>query len=184
MAEGAVRRNILIIDDDQPSLDLYAELFREAGFEVSVAHDGQEGWEQLQAGKIPDVVFTGIIMPRMTGFDLLRSMRADPAFAKIPVAISSHQGIPEHERLATELGVKEFIVRDLTPPREVLRRMKFLTGIGEKFKIAFDMGRYDGRVLADQLNRAQGTHCTPGREAILELEAGHEEAVFKVILHC
>ena len=67
MAEGAVRKKILIIDDDQPSLDLYAELFRGEGFEVSLAHDGQEGWDELRSGKIPDVVFTGIIMPRMSG---------------------------------------------------------------------------------------------------------------------
>ncbi len=182
MAEGAVRKKILIIDDDQPSLDLYAELFRGEGFEVSLAHDGQEGWDELRSGKIPDVVFTGIIMPRMSGFDLLRRMKADPAFAKIPVAISSHQGIPEHRKLAEELGAREFIVRDLTPPREVLRRMKLLSGVGEKFTIAFLVDRHDGRTFTDYLGRLHGTPRTPGQEATLEIETGHEGGTFKIEL--
>ena len=60
---------MLLVDDDVDTQSLYAEVFRAAGFEVREAKDGLEGLDMATAER-PDVVFTGIIMPRMDGFAL------------------------------------------------------------------------------------------------------------------
>ena len=116
-------KKILIVDDDESLREVYTVLFHQAGFEVLTAKDGQEAWDYLSAGRTPSVIFTGIIMPRMTGFDLIKRLKTDPALANIPVIVSSHRGLPEDKKTAEDLGVKEFVVRHMTTPGEVLRRV-------------------------------------------------------------
>src|SRR3989344_9674384 len=95
-------KKILIVDDDDFLLGVYAKNFRDERFEVLTAHDGEEALEIINAGNIPDVIFTGITMPKMTGFELVAKLQADPKLANIPVAINSHRGRPEDEKLAKE----------------------------------------------------------------------------------
>lgn len=121
------------------------------------AKDGQEAWDILQKGKLPDIVFTGIIMPHMTGFELIQKMRADSKLASIPVAISSHRGREEDRRKAEELGVSDFIVQGLTPLTEVIRRIKLVVGIHTAYKINVRRNDYDSEVLINFLDREQGT---------------------------
>lgn len=71
---------ILIVDDDKMQREIYVAVFRAAKFEVVSAEDGQEGWDKFQAEK-PDTVFTGIMLPKMTGFELIeRSAQIPPNF--------------------------------------------------------------------------------------------------------
>ena len=123
-----LNKKILIVDDDIFLLGIYAKNFSNEGLEVLTAHDGEEAWEILSGGNIPDVVFTGIVMPRMTGFELLAKMRTDPVLAKIPVVINSHHGRPEDEKMAKQMAVNDFIIQTLTTPAETVERvMKVLS---------------------------------------------------------
>ena len=184
--ENQNNKKILIVDDDELLLGIYAANFKEVGFEVFTAHDGEEAWEIISAGNIPDLLFTGITMPRLTGFELIAKMQADPKLADIPVAVNSHRGRPEDEKLAKEMNVDEFIVQGATTPAEAVRRIKLLLGIMNVYKIALTVDKYDGAALVDFLNKQQGTDCDPkeAKEIILEIEPKPEKNEFKVNIKC
>src|SRR3989344_5882863 len=97
-------KNILVVDDDFQQRDLYIEFLRSKGFVVTGANDGQDAWEKIQKQK-PDLVFTGIAMPRMTGFELIEKLRATPATASLPIIVFSHLGREEDKKRAKALGV-------------------------------------------------------------------------------
>lgn len=111
---------ILVVDDDADTREMYAEVFREDGFEVLTAHDGTEGFD-LATRERPDIIFTGIIMPRMDGFQMVENLRKNAGTADIPVMISSHLGRKEDQLKAREIGIDDFIILGFVPPREVVR---------------------------------------------------------------
>lgn len=178
-------KKILIVDDDEFLLGIYAKNFRDEGFEVFTAHDGEEAWNIIKSDNIPDVVFTGIIMPKMTGFELIAKMQADETLAKIPVAINSHQDRPEDQKLAKSMNVDDFIVQGNTTPAEVVVRIKLLIGIKNAYKIAIVPDKYDGVALINFLNKQQGAQCDPAnKEIFLEIESESERGKFKVRIGC
>ena len=183
---SGAKKRILLVDDDSSLVDVYSELLRSAGFEVTVAYDGQAGWEMLQSGTPPDLVFTGIQMPRLTGFELMQRMRVTPALANIPVVVSSHYGMPEHEAKARELGVTDFIVRGIVSPGHMVDRIRQALGERHRFAISFLRDRADGKALIHFLNQQQRTSCQSqiNPEATLEIEVSSQGQVFRVTLRC
>mgnify|MGYP001605694320 CR=1 FL=1 len=181
-----IKKKILIVDDDEFLLSIYAKNFQDGGFEVLTAHDGQEAWDIIGGGNIPDILFTGIIMPRMTGFELIAKMQADASLAKIPVAMNSHRGRPEDEKLAKQMAVDDFIIQGLTTPAEIVRRVKLLLGIQTVYKVVIVPDKNDAQALINFLNKQQGTTCDSagGKEIFLEIEQKLEKDEFKIKISC
>lgn len=179
-------KKILIVDDDEFLLGIYAKNFRDEGFEVLTARDGQEAWDMISAGNIPDIIFTGITMPRMAGFEFIAKLQADSNLANIPVAISSHRGRPEDEKLAKEIGVDDFIIQGATTPIETVRRIELLLGIQKSYKIVLTPNKYNAAALVNFLNKQQNTSCDPAdnKEIVLELIPEPESGEFKVKISC
>lgn len=179
-------KKILIVDDDEMLRSIYEAIFHEEKFEVITAFDGEDAWEKLSSGSIPDVIFTGIIMPRMSGFDLVIKIKQDPRFAHIPIAISSHRGLPEDRERAKSLGINDFIIQGTTPAPDIIKRIEILVGIVPTFRIALIQNRYDNKSVIDFLNKIQGTQCSfaAHEEALLELEAKQEQGDFHIKLIC
>lgn len=179
-------KKILIVDDDEFLLGIYAKNFRDEGFEVLIAHDGQEAWDMISVGNIPDIIFTGITMPRMTGFEFIDKLQADPNLANIPVAINSHRGRPEDEKLAKEIGVDDFIIQGTTTPIETVRRIELLLGIQHVYKIILTPDKGDAAALTNFLNKQQNTNCDPAdnKEIFLVLTPKPEKGEFIVKISC
>ncbi|MBI4049674.1 MAG: response regulator [Candidatus Doudnabacteria bacterium] len=116
---------ILVADDDKDQRELYAELLSQNGYQVVEAVDGLDALEKsLQ--KPPDLVFTGIIMPRMDGFELIRNLRNNVATAVIPVIMFSHLGREEDKQKASKLLNVHFAVKGYDSPSEILEKVKDL----------------------------------------------------------
>jgi DNA-binding response OmpR family regulator len=120
---------ILVADDDFAQRDLYAELFRQHGFEVTVADDGQDAWEKLEKGHF-DLLFTGILMPRLDGFSLLKKIRSHPNTNTMPVVVFSHLGREEDRVKASGFPRTDFVVKGYDSPVEILQKVKALTTSG------------------------------------------------------
>lgn len=115
---------VLIIDDEQAILKMYTVPFEAAGDEVMTATDGQTG---LQFAKqIPDIVLLDIIMPRINGLDVLKSLKEDPATKNIPVILLTN--LPEEcsEDKAKELGAAGYLVKAQNEPNMVVQKVKEL----------------------------------------------------------
>src|SRR3989338_2983282 len=179
-----VGKKLLLVDDNQEIKSIYATMFKGEGFDVTSASDGQEAWELIQQGYIPEVVVTGILMPRMTGFDLINKMQADSKIASVPVAIVSHRGRQEDKVTARQLNVDDFIVQGTTPLVEIIRRVKLLIGIHPTYTVQLVRGEHDTEALVELLDKQQQTLIGSERHRsfFLELEPVAEKGDFKVNL--
>ncbi len=118
-------KKIIVADDDFQQRDLYVELFKSAGFDVIAANDGQDAWEKT-VKEYPDLIFTGIMMPRMTGFELIEKLRADKSTQPIPVIIFSHLGRETDRVKAKSLWNVLFKVKGYDSPADILHSAQHL----------------------------------------------------------
>ncbi len=160
---------ILIVDDDNDTRAMYAEIFRKQGFRVHTAMDGLEGVE-LATTHAPDVIFTGIVMPRMDGFRMMEALAQEAQTRDIPVAINSHMGRSADRARAEQLGAKDFIVREMTPPSEVVDRIRSLVTRDETFVLEPDLYARDAEALAQKFATESGLlQCPNGQKMTMRI---------------
>lgn len=109
----AVDKNmrILVIDDFQTMRRIVINLLRQLGFSnVVEAGDGVEGFEKLETNEI-DLIVSDWNMPNMTGFELLKKVRADERFAKLPFIMVTAEGKRENVIAAVQAGVSNYVVK-------------------------------------------------------------------------
>jgi two-component system chemotaxis response regulator CheY len=148
---------ILIVDDEDETRGMYAEVFKREGFIVTEAIDGVDGLDRATK-EMPDVIFTGIIMPRMDGFALKDALAKNVATAKIPVMMSSHMGREEDRLQAGKLGIKEFIVQGMVSPRQVVEKVKAMFGSAD-YLLKFDVNAQDAQKLAQDFRFNSHFQC-------------------------
>ncbi len=158
---------ILLIDDDAETRDIYAQFLRDSGFIVDEAENGLAGLQMMEKTK-PDLILSGIIMPKMDGFTLVQTLKQNVETSKIPIVFLSHLGRQEDESRSKELGVDDFIVRDTTPLKEVVVRVRALLSAVE-YIVAVDPTSFDAQRFAldmglpENFVSSEGVH---GRYAI------------------
>jgi CheY-like chemotaxis protein len=92
------------------------------GYRVRAAYDGRQGLDAIR-GSRPDMVFIDMRMPEMTGLELLRALRADPATEDLPAVVLSNYDEPEMVQEAQRLGALQWVVKADTTPRALVERM-------------------------------------------------------------
>ena len=148
---------ILIVDDDESIRSTYVDVFKKDGFDVIEAIDGVDGLDKATKS-IPDIIFTGIIMPRMDGFGMMEALKKNVTTSSIPVVISSHMGREEDQRKSQELGAKDFITRDMTTPIEVVGRVKNALNLNE-YRIKINLTELDAQKLAKNMHWSDKFQC-------------------------
>jgi PleD family two-component response regulator len=165
---------ILIVDDDAEARSLYAEVFKTEGFRVIEAEDGLDGINKAIAN-IPDVIFTGIIMPKMDGFGLKEALSKNVATSNIPVVMSSHIGREEDRKKAEEAGVKDFFVAGMVTPKEVVARVIRLFTL-VKYSLKLNIKGGDVANLTKDLGLKEDFSCDNcGEDLVLNIEMTNAE---------
>ena len=103
-------KTILLADDEQFIVIAYKDGLERAGYKIVVAHDGEEAFNQAKATH-PDLILLDLIMPKMSGFEVLKTYKADPELADIPVMVLSNLSQPADEAEARSYGVIDFVVK-------------------------------------------------------------------------
>jgi DNA-binding response OmpR family regulator len=177
------KKTILIVDDDVDTMEMYAEIFEQADYNVLRAADGLEAMS-LIADHTPHIIFTGIVMPRMDGFALMEALKQNKRTVDIPVVINSHLGREEDKKRAEELGARDFIVRGFTPPREALERVGALL-LRSEYIFRFDKNDLEVRKLARDLGMPNFFRCPRGQDMVLKLSITDEkELTFSARFSC
>ena len=107
-------KRILIADDEEHLGRLVKFKLESAGYEVDWRQNGKEAWEGIN-GKKPDLVILDVMMPEMTGFEVLKRIRADEELVSIPVILLSAKSQQEDVRAGMELGATEYITKPFRP---------------------------------------------------------------------
>jgi two-component system sensor histidine kinase and response regulator WspE len=108
---GEVRRKrVLVVEDSITVREVERQILRNHGYDVAVAVDGQEGWNVARAEPF-DLVITDVDMPRMSGLELVRALRASPARREVPVIIVSYKDREEDRLRGLELGANHYLTK-------------------------------------------------------------------------
>jgi chemosensory pili system protein ChpA (sensor histidine kinase/response regulator) len=99
---------VLVVDDSLTVRRITQRLLEREGYRVQLAKDGVEALERL-AHEQPAVILCDIEMPRMDGFDLVSTLRADPSRAKLPVVMITSRIAQKHRDHAAQLGVEHYL---------------------------------------------------------------------------
>lgn len=122
-------RKILIAEDDFFIRDIYSKVFSLSGYEVQVAVDGVDALEKIKAQTF-DMILLDIMMPRMTGIDVLKNVRAlDTPAKSVPIFIITNLGQQNVIEEAFKLGMDGYILKSQVTPQQIVDEINsfFLT---------------------------------------------------------
>ena len=123
------QRHVLVADDE-PHIGRIIKMKLEQGpFRVTLAYDGQEAVDLLESQPDIDIVLLDLMMPNLSGLDVLRIMRADPRWQKLPCIILTAAGQEQQHRLAVESGASDFLTKPFSP-KKLYARAAELAGVG------------------------------------------------------
>jgi two-component system, chemotaxis family, sensor kinase CheA len=122
-----VVKKVLVVDDSITTRTLERNILENAGYAVSQAADGLEGWEKMQEQSFDAVVFD-IEMPRMNGFQLTEKVRQDNRFEHLPIVLVTSLESPEDKLKGMEAGADVYITKGTFDQQELLETIERLIG--------------------------------------------------------
>jgi DNA-binding response OmpR family regulator len=121
----------IVIAEDEPDIrELIAFTLRFAGHEVIAGANGEEGYE-LTKKERPDLSMFDVRMPKMTGYDACRKIKADPDIAHIPVIFLSAKGQENEIGQGMEAGAEEYLLKPFAPDQLAERIKTILAKYGK-----------------------------------------------------
>jgi CheY-like chemotaxis protein len=109
---------ILLVEDEPNIIDLYSIVLKKAGYNFKIAVDGNQGLQEILNYQ-PDLVFLDIMLPGITGLDILRAVRQDPLYANVKTKIVILTNLADEDILKQigELKADGYILKvNISPP--------------------------------------------------------------------
>jgi two-component system, OmpR family, alkaline phosphatase synthesis response regulator PhoP len=108
----------ILVADDEPHIGRIIKMKLEQGpFRVSVVYDGEEALAFINNGDPVDLVLLDLMMPKLSGLDVLRQVREQARFKNLPCIILTAGGDAKHERDALALGATQFLTKPFSPKK-------------------------------------------------------------------
>ena len=128
------KKKILLVEDDQFTRELYVEVLKDAGFDVNFAVDGSEGLTKIKTGGY-DLILLDVMMPKMDGLDVLRSLMNNPPKVKNgPIVLLTNLTNDPVIDTAYGLNAKGHLVKSDITPGELVEHVKKYTSVVEENK--------------------------------------------------
>lgn len=106
-------KKVLVVDDEPSITELAKIKLTHDGFDVATANSGEEALAQV-AGERPDVIVLDVMMPGMTGWEVARRLKEDPATKGIPILMLTALGLPE-EHVPGFADIDEYYTKPFEP---------------------------------------------------------------------
>jgi two-component system, OmpR family, alkaline phosphatase synthesis response regulator PhoP len=118
------KSEILLVEDDPMVVRMYKRKFKTDGFDLDIAYNGKEGLVALKK-KRPDIILLDIMMPKMSGLDMLKIVKADPQYKNLPVVMLTNLGDRAEDVVkCRELGAEDYWVKANMRLNEITERIK------------------------------------------------------------
>jgi len=118
MTDPTTRLCHILVADDEPHIGRIIKMKLEQGpFRVSLAYDGQEALDFINNDERLDLALLDLMMPKLSGLDVLRQIRAQGRFKTLPCIILTAGGDAKHERDALALGATQFLTKPFSPKK-------------------------------------------------------------------
>ena len=103
-------QTVMIIEDEEDAAELFAEMMRVSGYRIDNTSKSAPAIGLMIAER-PDVILLDIMMPEISGLDILRQMRTDPTLANIPVIVITAKGMPADIKNGMEAGASSYLTK-------------------------------------------------------------------------
>jgi len=118
-------KTIFIAEDDPLMIRMYEKAFRLSGLEVEMAFDGEEAAKKIESFKDkPVVILLDIMMPKMSGFEVLKKLKENPATKNIPVIVLTNLAGKDDAEKALGMGAVLYLVKSQYDPKQVVEKVK------------------------------------------------------------
>lgn len=118
------KKKILIVDDDNFLLDMYAVKFKGAGYEVNANLDAKDALNKLKEGFSPDIILLDIVMPGIDGLEFLRILKKENLAQGALKMVLSNQWEESDMKKAKENGADDYIIKANSIPSEVMEKVE------------------------------------------------------------
>lgn len=115
---------VLIADDNPQGVELLEAYLADTGYEVSTAFDGEETLRKVRDWR-PELVLLDIMMPKVSGFEVCKRLKADPATNQVAVLMITALDQPSDVERAVEAGTDDFLTKPINQT-DLLRRVRAL----------------------------------------------------------
>jgi len=151
---------ILVVDDDRDICRSIEVVLRLEGYDVRIAHEGEEALEQATSVQ-PDLVLLDMMMPGIDGYEVTKRLRHDPRTATASIIMLTARALPAYKVLGLTAGCDDYIVKPFDPSELVarvqsalrrsrqMREVSPLTGLPGNFQIAAELERLVGEESND-----------------------------------
>jgi phosphate regulon transcriptional regulator PhoB len=113
---------VLVVEDEPDIRGLIVHHLTQDGFRCRTAGDGAEALAQLRAGP-PDLIVLDLMLPGMNGLEVTRRLRAEPAWARLPIIMLTAKADEVDRIVGLEMGADDYIVKPFSP-KELLARVR------------------------------------------------------------
>ena len=138
MTQSNIEERHVLVADDEAHIGRIIKIKMEQGpFRVSLAFDGQEAMDILEQDDKIDLVVLDLMMPRLSGLDVLDRIRASDRWKDIPTIILTAAGQEGYERDARESGATDFITKPFSP-KKLYSLIANLTGVASEDTAAIE----------------------------------------------
>jgi CheY-like chemotaxis protein len=115
---------ILLVEDDPMVVRMYERKLKLDGFNINTAFNGEKGLEELKKDR-PDIILCDIMMPKMSGLEMLKIVKDDPQYKDLPVVMLTNLGDrAEDVEKCKELGAEDYWVKANMKLGEITEKIK------------------------------------------------------------
>ncbi len=117
------KTKIVLIEDDAFLAGMYVTKLNLEGYEVHLALDGEKGLKLVKE-ELPNIILLDVILPKMSGFDVLKNLKAEAKTKDIPVVLLTNLGQRDDVKKGLDLGAVDYLIKAHFMPSEVVEKIK------------------------------------------------------------
>jgi CheY-like chemotaxis protein len=106
-------KKVVVVEDEPDTAEMFAEMMRLSGYQVFKCYGGAAAMALIEEHK-PDAVVLDVMMPDLSGLDVLRKMRQDPEMVDIPVVVASAKSLPSDIQAGLDAGASAYLTKPVT----------------------------------------------------------------------